>query len=92
MEVIDLNQTKQERERSLSGAARCLACQHEWVAVAPVGSIWLECPSCTLIRGRFVAQVELDGDHWHCNCGNDLFNATPEGVYCPNCGTWQKFP
>ena len=89
MTVIDLKQAKQEREPHVSGKARCLACKHEWVAVAPVGVIWMECPACTLERGRFVAQVERDGLHWHCNCGNDLFHATPDGFYCPNCGEWQ---
>ena len=73
----------------LEGKARCLACQHAWVAVAPLGVIWLECPSCSLERGRFVAQVEREGPHWHCRCENDLFYVTRDGYYCPNCGSWQ---
>ena len=74
----------------LTGKARCLACNYEWVAAAPLGTVWLECPSCSLERGRFVAQVQRDTFHWICDCGCDLFYATQEGIYCPNCGTWQK--
>ena len=78
------------RNPHLTGPAKCLACRHGWVAVAPTGTIWLECPSCTLERGRFVAQVQRDGPHWHCNCGNDLFQITEECTYCPNCGAEQE--
>jgi len=91
MSVIDFAKEKEEREPHLEGVAKCLACSHKWVAVAPVGTIWLECPSCTLERGRYVAQIQREGEHWHCNCGNDLFQATRDGVYCPNCGEWQVF-
>lgn len=87
---IDLAAWKEENTPHLSGKALCLACRHEWAAVAPVGTVWLECPSCTLSRGRFVNAVEREGAHWHCACGNDLFYATPDGFYCPNCGVWQK--
>lgn len=89
MTVISFEQAKAARDPHLSGPAVCLACQHKWVAVAPVGAVWLECPACSLERGRYVGQVSRDGDHWHCNCGNDLFRATQAGMYCPNCGEWQ---
>jgi hypothetical protein len=89
MTVISLQQAKQDREPHLKGAARCLACRHEWVAVAPVGTVWLECPQCSLERGRYVGAVGIGGEHWHCACGTDLFHATPRGLYCPNCGEWQ---
>ncbi len=87
--VIELR-PKQQEEPHLSGRALCLSCRHEWVAVAPIGAVWLECPSCHLERGRFIAQVCRDGDHWHCNCGNNLFYVTADGFYCPNCGEWQN--
>jgi hypothetical protein len=89
MNVIDLSRARADREPRLSGKARCLACRHEWVAVAPVGTRWMECPSCTLERGRFVAQVERNCAHWHCGCGCDLFYVVEDGIYCPNCGEWQ---
>lgn len=89
MSVINLQAARQEREPHSSGKARCLACKHEWVAVAPVGAVWIECPSCTLTRGGFIAPHWRDEHHWTCNCGCDLFHATPEGFYCPNCGEAQ---
>jgi len=80
-----------EHRPHLSGKARCLNtdCRFEWEAVAPIGARWLECPSCSLERGRFLAQVERPGSHWHCVCGCDLFYCTDTGFYCPNCGLWQ---
>ena len=89
MTVIDIMTAKAEREPHIHGDARCLACHHEWVAVAPVGAVWLECPECSLDRGRYIAQALRDGDHWHCVCECDLFYATADGFYCPNCGEWQ---
>jgi hypothetical protein len=89
MSVIDLKQARQEREPHLNGNARCLACKHEWVAVAPIIVTSMERPEYPLERGRYVVQFERDGEHWHCNCGNDLFYSTPDGFYCPNCGEWQ---
>ena len=46
MAVIDFTKAKAELDPHISGDARCLACKHEWVAVAPIGTIWLECPAC----------------------------------------------
>lgn len=91
MTVIDLAAARQERELTLSlcGKARCLACRHEWQAVAPVGTVWLDCPACSLERGRFLGPAQRDGAHWHCGCGNDIFYVTPDGFYCPNCGEQQ---
>lgn len=84
--ITDIGAWKEEHSETLSGRARCIACNHEWVAVAPVGVFWLECPKCSTEHGRFSAQVQRDGMHWHCHCGNDLFYITPEGSYCPMCG------
>lgn len=84
--VVDLGKWKEENTPHLSGRARCLQCKHEWIAVAPVGTAWLQCPKCECENGRFAAQVQRDGMHWHCKCGNDLFHITPEGSYCPMCG------
>ena len=88
MTVISLAARREENMPHVSGIAICLDCKHEWAAVAPVGVVWLECPSCSLARGRFKYQHERDGEQWKCNCGNDLFHVKPEGIYCPNCGVW----
>lgn len=29
-----------------TGKAECLACEHEWIAVWPLGANDLECPNC----------------------------------------------
>jgi hypothetical protein len=26
-----------------------------------------------------------------CDCGNQLFNITPDGHFCPNCGEYQSY-
>lgn len=76
-------------EPHLAGEAICLECRYEWVGVAPVGDIWLECQRCGTYKGRFKYHSERDGEHWLCNCGNDLFYLMREGLYCPRCGSWQ---
>lgn len=90
MSVIDLNQARADRTPRLAGPAKCMACAHTWAAVAPIGTVDLECPACHLDRGRFVGNVTRAGLHWTCHCGNDLFHICPEGTYCPACGEWQK--
>lgn len=85
-DVVDLA----EHRPHSSGEATCLACKHEWVAVAPSGVVWMECPACGLMRGRYkFHHCHVDKKHWTCNCGNDLFSLTPDFIYCPNCGARQ---
>lgn len=74
----------------LEGVAKCLACQHEWEAMVPIGSVWLICPKCKLERGRFIYHMMREEyQHWSCTCGNDLFYITRDGEYCPNCAKWR---
>ena len=80
----------------LSGRARCTACEHEWVAVAPVGTVWLDCPECGTERGLMVYPVgPQDGElEYQCNCGGYVFgirsNETGDvWIYCVSCGTVQ---
>lgn len=91
--VIDFEAARQAREPHMTGPARCLDCKHEWEASAPVGTVWLECPACSLERGRFALRVQRSDElHAVCFCGNDLFHVTPSGPYCPNCGEWWEEP
>lgn len=83
-------QLPEREEPHVTGEAHCTACAHEWVSVAEVGAVWLECPSCRTMRGLFKYHVEREGLEWACACGNDLFRATPEGFYCIRCGEWQR--
>lgn len=47
----------------LCGKAYCIGCQHTWDAVAPVGTVWLECPKCKTPKGRLYEHVLHDLDH-----------------------------
>lgn len=73
-----------------TGKAVCLQCKHEWVAVAPVGAVSLECPNCETNRGVFKFLYEPKA-MYRCSCGNELFWITPEGHMCPNCGIRESF-
>jgi len=74
-----------------TGEAICMSCKEEWIAVAPAGVVWLECPKCKTEHGLFKFPCSYsDKSHWECNCGNDLFHVTPDGYYCPNCGSWAE--
>jgi len=87
-DVVDLQAEREKRRPHSTGRARCLDCKHEWQSVAPSGTVWLECPKCSLVRGRFIFPHELpEGTGvWHCNCGNTLFEVLVDGFFCPNCG------
>lgn len=94
-EVVSLQQHREENSPHASGWATCLACKHRWVAVAPVGMIGFDCPSCGLAKGTFEGLcVPQNAYTWHCNCGSELFNLTPDGAFCINCGimttNWAK--
>lgn len=69
-----------------TGLAFCLLCGHRWTAVAPIGTVFLECPLCKAIKGVFKFNCTKSGPHWECDCGNRLFYVTDDGYYCPNCG------
>jgi len=79
-----------DRKPHSSGPAHCMVCKYEWVAIAPVGVVWLECSNCGSMKGLFKYSCQREGSEWVCNCGNTLFCVTPDGTYCPNCGEWQK--
>ena len=85
--IIDLNEARRRSGAHNCGYAICISCKHEWVAVSPAGRNWLSCPKCWRETGVFKFPFsKVDDLHWTCDCGNDLFNITPDGAYCPNCG------
>lgn len=45
--IIDLD----EHRSHLSGPVICTRCRHKWIAVRPIGTDLLECPSCGANRG-----------------------------------------
>jgi len=72
----------------IQGAAFCFACDHEWQAVAPVGTVELECPSCRAMKGRYRCEIVPEGVVKTCECGCQMFYITTDGTWCPNCGTY----
>jgi hypothetical protein len=86
-EIVDLGKYKEEISPHMSGNALCLNCKHTWVAVAPLGTVNLECPECSLSQGRFMWLVEDQNEpHWTCHCGNQFFHITQKRTYCVSCG------
>jgi hypothetical protein len=80
-DIIDIR----SRQPHIAGRATCLGCRFKWVAVAEVGAVTLECPSCGLMKGAFAGTIVPDVV-LECGCGNSLFFMTPEGPLCGNCG------
>jgi hypothetical protein len=83
----------EKKDHHASGEAFCFKCRKEWVAVAPVGTVQLECPECHTMKGlfKFPFNVEVGQLVRECNCGNQLFYLTPEGHLCANCGIYQLY-
>lgn len=92
-----------ETEPVHRGEATCTNCRHTWQAVIAGADLadargWLECPQCTMARGRFKwphRPAEGTGV-FTCACGNDLLLVTNTGgkwaMFCPNCGEDGGFP
>lgn len=101
MSVVDFEAKRKEAEDRatqttphLQGRARCLACKHEWEAVAPCGVTEMECPQCACLQGRWRNYImPPDGTPiWTCDCGNDLHFVSPTGIWCGACGVLASFP
>jgi ribosomal protein S27E len=79
----------------LEGWAHCPACEHEWIAVAPVGATQLDCDSCGDMHARWLNPVgPSEGDLVHsCDCGEEtLFAVRRDGHFylrCTACGADQ---
>jgi hypothetical protein len=64
----------------------CLSCEHEWVAVAPTGTDYGECPSCHLMKGVKIGLC-LPETTFVCKCGGMFFAGATSGLICIACGT-----
>lgn len=71
---------------TITGGARCVHCEHEWVGVAPLGTSVLECPECHSMKGLFVWPVERPEIAFKCLCGSMLFYLSPDSTSCYQCG------
>lgn len=92
--IYEFKAKETESETHFTGEAKCLTCEHKWVAVAPAGTTWLVCPECQTLKGRFIYphHVSPGAYFWMCECGNELFIAHEDGFMCPNCGLEQMLP
>lgn len=84
-------QRPEKAEPHLSGKARCSVCQHEEIAVAPVGVDWMECGKCGLMKSRYVHDLVPDDNVTVCGCGCDVFRIVTNGAFCIHCGTEHRF-
>lgn len=92
--VVDIASAR--RDPHISGPARCLACNHEWIAVAPTGTIYLSCPKCSTERGAWDWPIAASQEYevFECTvagCGGRHFKITqhPKDGYeamCAKCG------
>lgn len=80
-------------EEWASDEAICIGCGHRWVAVAMVGTRWLECPSCHADKGIFKKPFGAgEGDEvFVCGaCDSEALTAyRHKGLFylrCMNCG------
>jgi Zn finger protein HypA/HybF involved in hydrogenase expression len=85
MNVVNLAHFR--KQEHVNGNAKCLSCDHEWHATAKVGTTWLECEKCGTMKGRFKNPIVRGKTLYHCECGNELFQISENGIYCPMCGT-----
>lgn len=88
-DIIDFNSKKAH----LSGIAVCASCHHTWSAVAPVGTIQLQCPACTTMNGIWMNPVGLEPDIKvkTCSCGGQVFFITKEVYHCIKCGLEEPY-
>ena len=76
-----------ERGPHLAGEAFCIQCKHKWVAVAPSGTVDLECPSCHTMKGLLKYPCEPENSAWVCYCGCHVFMISElTNIICWNCG------
>lgn len=81
--VIDINAHRDH----LSGEAICLVCRHTWIAVAPCGTIQLECPACGIEKGVFSRTAHCSPYLYCSACGCSHFSIdTNWSAYCLVCG------
>lgn len=71
-----------------SGEAVCSQCKHEWVAVAPLRTTELQCPSCSTYKGLFKYPFRPQAGQWQwvCNCGGEVFFIVDGETRCWICG------
>jgi hypothetical protein len=77
----------------MTGEAKCLCCGDKWVAVAPVGTRFLERAKCGTFQGVWhnpVGAQEGDLQFYCASCGGEALTAFKRGghfyLLCMGCG------
>ena len=91
-EVISLDSRRPCRH--MTGEAKCLACGHKWVSVAPIGTHEFQCPECQTMRGVYCYPLATGLRVWTCSvdgcgCQHMAIAQHPDGAYtiaCLGCG------
>ena len=82
-------------EHWVSGEAVCLACKHEYMAVAPTPVTEMECPNCGLFRSQYKYPIAPNEKEYmrKCDCDSVLFYLLEKDstLLCQNCGEVQSF-
>ncbi len=60
MSVVSLAEKRLRSVDHLEGEALCTACGHTWQALAPLGTVALECPACHTMKGLYRPGHGLD--------------------------------
>ena len=86
--VHSFAEAKLKSSTHVEGNVLCMACDATWVAIAPVGTILMECPHCNLKKAIWMSPI-LPQDEPMIQCGtcrNIFLIVGINNVYCPNCG------
>lgn len=77
MTVISFAAYKEQNSPHWSGQCKCIGCGHEWVGVGPIGTMWVDCPSCNFPKGHPKHPFGADGGdaEFICDCGSDALTA-----------------
>jgi DNA-directed RNA polymerase subunit RPC12/RpoP len=86
--IVSLEEARAKREPHVAGEAYCMACDHRWTGVWPMGVTELECPNCKSMKGRSTFEIAPQADAlvYECACGNQLYHILSDRIHCPNCG------
>lgn len=85
--VVDLNARRPSPY--LQGEAKCGQCSHQWRAVAPCGTVELECPKCGAYKGFFMTYMSSEDGvgRYTCNaCQGQMYEIRDDGALCVTCG------
>ena len=78
---------------NLEGPAECLHCRKVFMAIAPVGHVFIKCPDCHVEKAVFRTHVlpEESEEILLCTCGSWVWSVTKSTLVCVICGMGQPY-